>query len=52
MHVADVLEHQLSTDPSSCPPPGLDRAYLAAVGVQNRIEAWRTAIAEELASEI
>jgi HD-like signal output (HDOD) protein/ActR/RegA family two-component response regulator len=51
VHVADVLEHQMETEPAPCPLPALDQAYLATVGVQDRIEQWRTAVVEEFASE-
>jgi HD-like signal output (HDOD) protein len=50
VHVADVLEHQLSTQSSPYPPPDFDRSYLDKVGVQDRIESWRAAIVEELAA--
>jgi HD-like signal output (HDOD) protein/ActR/RegA family two-component response regulator len=51
VHVADVLEHEISADELLCLPPAFDQAYLAAVGVEDRIDAWRMAVAEELAAE-
>jgi HD-like signal output (HDOD) protein len=50
VHVADVIEHQLATEPSACPLPVFDSGYLAAAGVQDRIEEWRNVIIEEFAS--
>jgi len=51
VHAADVLEHQLSTEPCAYPLPNFDESYLATLGVQNRIEEWRAAIVEKFASE-
>lgn len=51
VHVADVLEHQLANEPAACPPPALDQAYLASIGVDRKVEEWRTAIAEEFAED-
>jgi len=50
VHVADVLEHQLATEPSPCPLPAFDHGYLAAAGVKNRIEHWRAGVIEQFAS--
>jgi HD-like signal output (HDOD) protein/ActR/RegA family two-component response regulator len=51
VHVADVLEHELSEEPLSGQAPTLDTKYLAAIGMDDRLEAWREAVAEELAAE-
>jgi HD-like signal output (HDOD) protein/ActR/RegA family two-component response regulator len=50
VHVADVLEHELATEPSACLLPVFDCGYLAAAGVEHRIEKWRNIIVEEFAS--
>jgi HD-like signal output (HDOD) protein/ActR/RegA family two-component response regulator len=52
VHVADVLEHEMSKDELPYPPPTLDTSYLSAIGVQDRLDSWREAIAEELASDL
>lgn len=51
VHVADVLEHELSKEPPAYAAPALDREYLEKVGVLNRLDSWRTAVAEELATD-
>lgn len=51
VHVANVLEHELSPDKLPYPAPALDESYLAALGVQDRIDGWRAAAVKELASE-
>lgn len=51
VHVADVLEHELANEPSPYSLSGLDQDYLDKLGVLNRLDSWRTAIAEELAAE-
>lgn len=51
VHVANVLDHQISAESSGAPLPAFDRSYLAAVGVRHRIEYWRTAISEELSTK-
>jgi HD-like signal output (HDOD) protein len=41
VHVASVLEHELSEADPNKRLSHLDEEYLAAVGVQNRLDAWR-----------
>jgi HD-like signal output (HDOD) protein/CheY-like chemotaxis protein len=42
VHVADFFIHQQSRAGTEFPPPGLDLAHLARLGLDGRIEAWRT----------
>jgi HD-like signal output (HDOD) protein len=50
VHVGDALEHEVSEHRSGKAPP-LDRSYLSVVGIENRVETWRQAVAEELATD-
>ncbi len=50
VHVADALEHEFSQDDQPVKAPTLDHSYLSAVGVEARLDTWRTAVTEELAS--
>lgn len=43
VHVADVLEHELVVKTPEFRIPELDAAYLAAVGVVDRVAKWREA---------
>jgi HD-like signal output (HDOD) protein/ActR/RegA family two-component response regulator len=52
VHAADVLEHELAETQSSNGTAALDESYLASVGMIDHVEDWRTAIAEELASDL
>jgi hypothetical protein len=40
--VANVLGREPATAEISGSSPGLDLSYLAAAGMQNRLETWRT----------
>lgn len=54
VHVADVLSHELSgvaAQPAGCPAPELDMSYLEALGVADRLPAWREQAALEYAAE-
>jgi HD-like signal output (HDOD) protein/ActR/RegA family two-component response regulator len=44
VHIADVLEHENSPDALGCPAPALDEAYLADVGILDRVDVWREAL--------
>ena len=44
VHVADVLEHQLSKIKPHGPPPKPDMTYLASIGVGDRFDTWRAEI--------
>jgi putative nucleotidyltransferase with HDIG domain len=48
VHVADVLDHELKAEPTERPAK-LDADYLAALGVQERLDTWH-AEAEKLVS--
>ncbi|HUA67586.1 MAG TPA: response regulator [Candidatus Saccharimonadales bacterium] len=50
VHVADVLEHKSRTATSSGAPPEFDLNYLIEIGVQNRLDAWRTQTANSSAA--
>jgi HD-like signal output (HDOD) protein len=52
VHVADTIEHELSPDRPGNRSNRLDRSYLSALGVEQRVDTWRQAIAGELATEI
>ena len=41
VHVANVLEHELSNAPTYGPPSEIDGSYLAAIGIEDRLELWR-----------
>ncbi|HZR20738.1 MAG TPA: response regulator [Verrucomicrobiae bacterium] len=52
VHVGDILEHELPSDRLGKTSNRLDRSYLSAIGMEQRVEKWRQAIAEEMATEI
>jgi HD-like signal output (HDOD) protein len=52
VHVANVLEHELVKTESGGRPAALDMSYLADAGVQNRLEAWRSAAVELMNSRV
>jgi HD-like signal output (HDOD) protein len=41
VHVADVLEHEISKVPTCGLPPQLDHRYLTAAGIGDRLADWR-----------
>ena len=41
VHVADFLEHEVGKAEHAGRPPELDAPYLAALGLQDRLEVWR-----------
>lgn len=45
VHIANVLEQEASSDTNGFVPPQLDMAYLEELGLQDRLEDWREAIA-------
>jgi len=47
VHVADVFEHELSAKSERDDRETLDRSYLAALGLEDRLATWREAVAEE-----
>jgi HD-like signal output (HDOD) protein/ActR/RegA family two-component response regulator len=52
VHVADVLEHELSGNTLAGTAPALDQGYLDKLKMNDRIDIWRQAVAEELAPDI
>ncbi|MDB6021071.1 MAG: hypothetical protein JWQ04_928 [Pedosphaera sp.] len=44
VHVANVLEREISPDELGMISPKLDEAYLDGLGLLNRVQAWRDAI--------
>ena len=46
VHVADVLAWTSSGHDKGFPPPEVDRAYLAGLGLEDRHTAWETACAD------
>jgi HD-like signal output (HDOD) protein len=51
VHVADVLEHEFSEETLAGPAPALDQNYLKNLGLLDRLDAWRDAVADEFAAE-
>jgi HD-like signal output (HDOD) protein/ActR/RegA family two-component response regulator len=51
VHVANFLDHELMENPEAGTTPGLNLEYLRQLGVEDRLDAWRQAAAEELTSE-
>lgn len=41
VHAANALAHELAGAPADSVPAGLDLAYLSALGVEDRLPAWR-----------
>jgi HD-like signal output (HDOD) protein len=48
VHAADVFAHEFSGTGTETPPPQLDTAYLARLGLAERVAVWRTACQEAL----
>jgi putative nucleotidyltransferase with HDIG domain len=48
VHAANAIDHELSGAHQPGPAAGLDAAYLAAAGVQDRLEGWRVEAAKTL----
>jgi HD-like signal output (HDOD) protein len=48
VHAADVFAHEFSGVKTEMPPPALDGAFLASLGLDGRIEKWRTGSREIL----
>lgn len=46
VHVADALVWANSDNDAGVPPPKVDRAYLAGLGMEDRYTAWETACAD------
>ena len=47
VHVADVFAHEFSRPNTAVPPPRLDLAHLASIGLAGRVEAWQACCKEE-----
>jgi HD-like signal output (HDOD) protein len=43
VHVANALEYEGTAEADGLPPPVVDRAYLQALGLEERVELWRMA---------
>lgn len=41
VHAANALEHELSVSKEGAPPTALDTGYLASLGLEHRVNAWR-----------
>jgi putative nucleotidyltransferase with HDIG domain len=50
VHVANFLEHEISGDKDQTGDAKMDADYLARVGVDGRVDAWRAIAAKQLAS--
>jgi HD-like signal output (HDOD) protein len=50
VHVADHLEHELAGDTGR--GTKLDRSYLSALGLHDRLDAWREQVNEEITAEV
>jgi HD-like signal output (HDOD) protein len=44
VHAANVIEHEVSKSKADSHPSALDMDYLKAVGVQDRLDAWRAEV--------
>ena len=51
VHAANALEHEISGVATRGEEPALDMDYLAAIGVQDRIETWRDEAANLLSAD-
>jgi HD-like signal output (HDOD) protein/ActR/RegA family two-component response regulator len=48
VHVANVLEHELTKAPIIGEPSQIDKTFLSEIGVANRLDAWRAEAAKTL----
>ena len=51
VHVANVLEQELSKAEPCGKAPEIDMDYLAAIGIGDRLDTWRAEVAKLLSSQ-
>ena len=51
VHAANHLEHEMGPRGANPPPSGIDEAYLARLGLEDRLREWRKICAKWIGEE-